>query len=113
MNLNDYQTEFNKLIAQQSFSSDSHPQRNDTFSKFLDSGIPTKKWEAWRHTDLSFLNKNNFRVSRPDDSQVDSIDISNYKIANTYTIIIINGYFIEGSSVLPKAVKSFNVYRQK
>ena len=105
MNLNDYQTEFNKLIAQQSFSSDSHPQRNNTFSKFLDSGIPTKKWEAWRHTDLSFLNKNNFRVSRPDDSQVDSIDISNYKIANTYTIIIINGYFIEGSSVLPKQLK--------
>ena len=102
MNLNDYQNEFDNLIAQQSFSTVSHPWRKDTFSKFLDSGLPTRKWENWRHTDLSFLNKNNFRISKSDDANDGSIDISNYEIANTFTIIIVNGHYLTINSDLPK-----------
>jgi len=49
MNLDDYQHEFDELISRQSFSADSHPKRKDSFSKFLDSGLPTKKWEAWSY----------------------------------------------------------------
>ena len=87
MNLSDYQNEFDNLISKQSFSAGSQPSRKDTFSKFLDSGLPTRKWENWRHTDLSFLNKNNFRITEPGDASGGSIDVSNYKIANTFTVI--------------------------
>ena len=105
MNLDDYQHEFDELISRQSFSADSRPKRKDSFSKFLDSGLPTKKWEAWRHTDLSFLKNNNFKSSGLDDAQIDLVDISKYKIANTHTIIIVNGHFIESNSDLPKELK--------
>ena len=105
MNLNEYQHEFNELINRQSFSADSYPNRKDLFSKFLDSGLPTKKWEDWRHTDLSFLKNTNFRVSELVDAQVNLVDISKYKIANTHTIIIVNGHYKEGNSDLPKEIK--------
>ena len=105
MNLNDYQNEFNKLIARQSFSSNLYPFRKDTFHKFLDSGLPTKKWEDWKHTDLSFLNKNNFRISETHDALSDSIDVSKYKIKNTYTAVIVNGHYIESKSELPQELK--------
>ena len=105
MNLNDYQNEFNKLIARQSFSSNLYPFRKDTFHKFLDSGLPTKKWEDWKHTDLSFLNKNIFRISETHDALSDSIDVSKYKIKNTYTAVIVNGHYIESKSELPQELK--------
>ena len=101
MNLSDYQNEFDNLISQQSFSAVSHPSRKDTFSKFLNSGLPTKKWENWRHTDLSFLNKNNFRIPESSDASDGSIDISNYEIPNTFTVIIINGHYLTINSDLP------------
>ena len=62
MNVNDYQNEFNKIIARKYFPSRLNSTRQKAFSKFLDIGLPTKKWEDWRHTDLSFLTKNNFRI---------------------------------------------------
>ena len=105
MNLNEYQHEFNELINRQSFSADSYPNRKDLFSKFLDSGLPTKKWEDWRHTDLSFLKNTIFRVSELDDAQVNLVYISKYKIANTHTIILVNGHYKEGNSDLPKEIK--------
>ena len=104
MNLSDYQNEFDNLISQQSFSAVSHPSRKDTFSKFLNSGLPTRKWENWRHTDLSILNKNNFRIPESGDASDGSIDISNYEIPNTFTVIIINGHYLTINSDLPKEI---------
>ena len=63
MNVNDYQNEFNKIISRKYFPSRLNSTRQKAFSKFLDIGLPTKKWEDWRHTDLSFLNKNNFKYN--------------------------------------------------
>lgn len=102
MNINDYQNEFNKLIARQSSFTNAHPWRKDNFYKFLNSGLPTKKWEHWRHTDLSFLKKNDFRISETDDALGDTFDVSNQKIPNTYTVVIINGHYLEKKSKLPK-----------
>ena len=73
--------------------------------KLIDSGLPTKKWEDWKHTDLSFLNKNNFRISETHDALSDSIDVSKYKIKNTYTAVIVNGHYIESKSELPQELK--------
>ena len=109
MNVSDYQNEFNKIIARKYFPSRLNSTRRKAFSKFLDIGLPTKKWEDWRHTDLSFLNKNNFRISEANDAP-ENIDFSKYKIKNTHTLVIINGHYIEHLSDAPKELKVLTNY---
>ena len=104
MNVNDYQNEFDKIIARKYFPSRLNSTRQKAFSKFLDIGLPTKKWEDWRHTDLSLLNKNNFRISEANDAS-ENIDFSKYKIKNTHTLVIINGHYVEHLSDAPKELK--------
>ena len=58
MNMNDYQNEFDKILSRKYFPEKLNNSRKKAFSKFLDIGIPSRKWEDWRHTDLYFLNKN-------------------------------------------------------
>ena len=101
MNVNDYQNEFDKIISRKYFPEELNESRRESFSKFLDLGMPSKKWEDWRHTDLSFLNKNDFKISEASDLS-GNIDISKYKIKNTYTIAIINGHYVEHISNAPK-----------
>ena len=109
MNVSDYQNEFNKIIARKYFPSRLNSTRQKAFSKFLDIGLPTKKWEDWRHTDLSFLNKNNFRISEANDAP-ENIDFSKYKIKNTHTLVIINGHYVEHLSDAPKELKVLTNY---
>ena len=109
MNVSDYQNEFNKIIARKYFPSRLNSTRQKAFSKFLDIGLPTKKWEDWRHTDLSFLNKNNFRISEANDAS-ENIDFSKYKIKNTHTLVIINGHYVEHLSDAPKELKVLTNY---
>ena len=68
MNPSDYQQEFDKIIARKYFDKTLEKTRKEAFSKFLNLGIPTKKWENWRHTDLSLINKQNFRISEKHDA---------------------------------------------
>ena len=109
MNVSDYQNEFNKIIARKYSPSRLNNTRQKAFSKFLDIGLPTKKWEDWRHTDLSFLNKNNFRISEANDAS-ENIDFSKYKIKNTHTLVIINGHYVEHLSDAPKELKVLTNY---
>ena len=109
MNVSDYQNEFNKIIARKYFPSRLNSTRQKAFSKFLDTGLPTKKWEDWRHTDLSFLTKNNFRISEANDAS-ENIDFSKYKIKNTHTLVIINGHYVEHLSDAPKELKVLTNY---
>ena len=104
MNMNDYQNEFDKILSRKYFPESLNNSRKKAFSKFLDIGIPSRKWEDWRHTDLSFLNKNDFRISEVNDLS-ENIDIAKYKIKNTYTLIIINGHYAENISDAPKELK--------
>ena len=85
MNVNDYQNEFDKILSRKYFPERLINSRKKAFSKFLDIGIPSRKWEDWRHTDLSFLNKNDFRISETNDLSK-NIDIAKYKIKNTSII---------------------------
>ena len=104
MNVNDYQNEFDKILSRKYFPERLINSRKKAFSKFLDIGIPSRKWEAWRHTDLSFLNKSDFRISEANDLY-ENIDIAKYKIKNTFTLVIINGHYVEDISDSPKELK--------
>lgn len=105
MNTSDYQQEFDKIITRKYFDKTLEKTRKEAFSKFLNLGIPTKKWENWRHTDLSLINKQNFRISEKHDAPNKELNISDYDIENCYTVVIKNGHYIKNDSNIPKGVK--------
>ena len=84
MNTSDYQQEFDKIIARKYFDKTLEKTRKEAFSKFLNLGMPTKKWENWRHTNLSLINKQNFRISEKHDAPNKELNISDYYIENCY-----------------------------
>ena len=105
MNMNDYHTEFEKIISQPYFSDKINGSRTKAFEKFLESGIPNKKWDNWRHTDLSIISKEKFRVPENTDAPDNILDLSDIKIEGAYTLVIYNGHYQESSEPLPEGLK--------
>ena len=105
MNVSHFQTEFDKMMNRDYFSDKVHPLRQDAFSKFLEIGLPTKKWEDWRFTNLSSISKGNFRISEIQDAPKGDLDISAYKLKDIDTIVIYNGHYQESMSSIPAEVK--------
>lgn len=105
MNLSNFQTEFDKMINRDYFSDKVHPMRQEAFSKFLEFGLPTKKWEDWRFTNLSSISKGKFRLSEIQDSPKGNIDISQYDMNDLETIVIYNGHYQEAMSSIPNGVQ--------
>lgn len=105
MNISDFQSEFDKIMSRTYFSEKIHPIREKAFSQLLKVGLPTKKWEDWRYTDLSSIINNSFRISEVQDGPPKKIDISNYTIDNTDPIVIFNGHYQEDLSSIPDGVE--------
>ena len=105
MNLSNFQTEFDKMINRDYFSDKVLPMRQEAFSKFLEFGLPTKKWEDWRFTNLSSISKGKFRLSEIQDSPKGNIDISQYDMNDLETIVIYNGHYQEAMSSIPNGVQ--------
>ena len=78
--------------------------RKESFENFINSGLPTKKWEDWQFTNFSNIKNEEFRLSSPDDI----IEIPEFlpgKIPNTHSVYIINGLYRPDLSDLPNEVK--------
>ena len=105
MNISDFNIEFDKMIKRDYFSDKVHPMRKKAFSKFLETGLPTKKWEDWRFTDLSSISKSNFRISEKQDAPNGDVDISQYQIDDVETIVIYNGHYLETLSSIPAGIQ--------
>ena len=105
MNISDFNIEFDKMINRDYFSDKVHPMREKAFSKFLKIGLPTKKWEDWRFTDLSSISNSNFRISEKQDAPNGDVDISQYQIDDVETIVIYNGHYIETLSSIPSGIQ--------
>ena len=90
-----FQKQFDDLLA---YSPNEDPElrklRSTAFDQFKNLGIPTKKWEEWKFTDFSPIQKINYRLSQPEDLPQLSNNISE-RISNAYLIfismVIING----------------------
>ena len=63
MSFTSFQTEFDKMMSRDYFSDKVHPMREEAFSKFIEMGLPTKKWEEWQFTNFSKFKNNQFRLS--------------------------------------------------
>jgi Fe-S cluster assembly protein SufD len=78
--------------------------RKKSFKSFINSGLPTKKWENWQFTNFSNIENQNFRL--PHSKKITKIpDILPGRIPNTYLALIINGFYQSELSNLPDDVK--------
>ena len=105
MNISDFNIEFDKMINRDYFSDKVHPMREKAFSKFLKTGLPTKKWEDWRFTNLSSISNSSFRLSEKQDAPNGDVDISQYQINDVETIVIYNGHYLETLSSIPSGIQ--------
>lgn len=109
-------------IFRNSFGEDSSPLRKQAIAFFDAYGIPTLKYENWKYTGLTFLNKHNFNISSEAqfNSEIleelaitalcnispDKIIIFNGKILDNYTTISETGFQIKLLSELSEIEKS-------
>ena len=80
MTLAHYQTQFDQLLDRDDAHGPIHQIRKNAFSKFLETGFPTQKWEDWRFTDLSHLEKQSYQISDGLDDPLTTTDRSAYKM---------------------------------
>ena len=77
--------------------------RKKSFENFMETGLPTSKWEDWQFTNFSSLNAGDFRLSSANDV-IKPPDIVPGQIPHSHLLLIINGHYQPGLSKLPKNV---------
>ena len=79
-----------------------HRIRKQALDEFLNNGLPTRKNEEWKYTNIGFLNKIEFNFPKPVPSEIDEeiIKECTFKGLDCYKIVLINGQFSEKYSVL-------------
>ena len=98
-------TEFNKTLSKKYFSKELDLVRKKAFDNFTDIGLPNRNLEGWRHTNLSSIKKNDFRVTEINDGPKEKIDLSQYGFESFHTIVMYNGHFQQNLSSLPKGIE--------
>ena len=105
MNVNDYKIDFENAIKSNIYTDKIFDIKKQSFEKFLVLGLPTNKWENWRHTNLS-------RLYNLKPGLLDSIKTSpkgykknNIPVNNLIDIVFYNGVYRKDlSSKLPQGV---------
>ena len=98
-------TEFNKILDKKYFSEEFDLVRKKAFDNFTDIGLPNRNLEGWRHTNLSSIKKNDFRVTEINDGPKEKVDLSQYGFESFHTIVMYNGHFQQNLSSLPKGIE--------
>ena len=74
MNISSFESEFNKIMRRDYFTSHVKPIREQAFNNFLEKGLPNKNWEDWRHTDLKPIKEIDFRLSEISDAPAHELE---------------------------------------
>ena len=103
--MNYFKNEFDAFVDSNQHENESLLDlRKKSFKSFINSGLPTKKWENWQFTNFSNIENQNFRL--PHSKNITKIpDILPGRIPNTYLALIINGFYQAELSDLPDDVK--------
>ena len=103
--MNYFKNEFNAFIDSNQHENESLLDlRKKSFKSFINSGLPTKKWENWQFTNFSNIENQNFRL--PYSKNITKIpDILPGRIPDTYLALMINGFYQVELSDLPDDVK--------
>tara|TARA_B110000008_G_scaffold277965_1_gene320507 strand:+ start:1680 stop:2942 length:1263 start_codon:yes stop_codon:yes gene_type:complete len=89
----DFQNEFEKITTRDYFSKKIQPLRKRAFDKFSEIGLPNKKLEDWRFTNLNHFLKSSYVLSELKHSDASELDLSQFSIPNTDTLVFVNGHF--------------------
>jgi len=72
----------------------------EKFNAFISSSV---REEEWRYTNLSALAKKNFPLAT-NESEINLDVLEQWKLKDCYHFVLVNGYFNEQASYLPKAI---------
>ena len=100
-----FKSEFVKVIDRKYFAKESNSIRTKAFDNLIEQGLPNKKDENWRFTDLSSIKKGSFRISEKRDAPNADYNISAHQLESLKTVVFFNGHFQEGLSTLPNRLR--------
>ena len=93
MKVENFQSEFEKVLNKTNFSKKFKPIQEKAFHQFLDTGLPSKKWEDWRFTKLNKFSKTLYKVSETEHSQITDFNFSKHHISDVSTLTFFNGHY--------------------
>ena len=96
--------EFLQVLEKQYFSSKTNTLRKNAFESFKIRGLPDKKLEDWRFTDLSSIKRGSYRISDHDAISKEPIDLSQFGLDSFDTLVFINGRYQDDFSSVPNNV---------
>ena len=96
--------EFLQVLEKQYFSSKTNTLRKNAFESFKIRGLPDKKLEDWRFTDLSSIKRGSYRISDHDAISKEPIDLSQFGLDSFDTLVFINGLYQDDFSSVPNNV---------
>ncbi len=99
-----FKSEFVKIINRKYLAREANPFRTKAFDKLTEQGLPTKKDENWRFTDISSIKKGSFRISEKKDAPNADFNISGHELNSLKTVVFFNGHLQESLSALPKGL---------
>ena len=99
-----FRDEFDTLINSNKNENDKLTMlRKKSFEVFMESGLPTSKWEDWRFTNFSSIKNGSFRLSSLKD--FDGVPkVLPGRIPNTHLVLIVNGCYQPDLSDVPKEI---------
>tara|TARA_Y100001980_G_scaffold36625_1_gene13544 strand:- start:227 stop:478 length:252 start_codon:yes stop_codon:yes gene_type:complete len=71
-----FQSEFSKIIDRNYSSKEANSIRKKAFDDFTEQGLPNRKDENWRFTNISPIKRGNFRISEKKDAPNADYNIS-------------------------------------
>ena len=105
MNVNDYKIDFENAITSNIYTDKIFDIKKQSFEKFLVLGLPTNKWENWRHTNLSRLYNLKPRLLDSIKSSPKGYKKNNIPVNHLIDIVFYNGVYRKDlSSKLPQGV---------
>tara|TARA_S200000501_G_scaffold8750_1_gene7892 strand:- start:114416 stop:115687 length:1272 start_codon:yes stop_codon:yes gene_type:complete len=106
MSLNNYQSNFDKLLEHHKGSSNFNLGREKAFARFIKMGFPNKKMEGWRFTDFSSLINTNYKIQLEEKNKgnFDSSFLEN-ELDGVDTLVFYNGHYQKDLSSIPKKTK--------
>ena len=100
-----FKSEFVKIIDRKYFAKEANSVRTIAFDNLIEQGLPNKKDENWRFTDISSIKKGSFRISEKKDAPNADYNISGHELDSLKTVVFFNGHFQESLSTLPKRLR--------
>ena len=84
-----FKSEFLKIIDRKYFAEEASSFRTKAFNNFIEQGLPNKKDENWRFTDISSIKKGRFRISEKEDAPNADYNISEHELDSHKTVVFL------------------------